>query len=78
MGKRRPKSYRVPLTWEAMQRIAGLLLVDEPLAALVERDGLCKSSALYRTKTGRYTAHLVFRDGDQSTSITIRNIEAAP
>lgn len=78
MGKRRPKSYRVHLTWEALQRIARLLLVDEPLAALVNKDGLCKSSALYRTNTGRYTAHLVFRDGDQSTSITIRNIEVAP
>ena len=78
MGKRRPKSYRINLTWEALQRIAGLLLDGEPLAHLVDRDGLCKSSALYRTNTGRYTAHLVFRDGDQSTSITIRNIEVAP
>lgn len=80
MGKRRPKSYRVNLTWEAMQEIARQLVTgDVALEALVGTGELCRSSSLHRTKTtGRYTAHLVYRQGDQSSSITLRNIEAGP
>ncbi|WP_026784227.1 hypothetical protein [Pleomorphomonas koreensis] len=80
MGKRRPKSYRVNLTWEAMQGIAQQLIAGDGLMeAAIGTGELCRSSSLHRTKTtGRYTAHLVYRQGDQSTAITIRNIEVAP
>lgn len=80
MGKRKAQSYRVKLTWEALQEIASQLVAGDGLMqAAIGAGELCRSSSLHRTKTtGRYTAHLVYRQGDQSTAITIRNIEVAP
>jgi hypothetical protein len=80
MGRRHPKSYRIRLTWQALQDIAGqLVAADAVLAAVAGRGELCRSSALYRTgTTGRFTAHLVWREGNRSISATVRNIEVAP
>lgn len=80
MGRRRPTSYRVKTTWKGMQEIARLLIADDDPAKILVGDAqLCRSSALYRTKTtGRYTAHLVWRDGHSTTTVTIKDIEVTP
>lgn len=76
MGRRKYKSWRVKVTPATIEKLGAELVPNH--ASLLERGYvMCRTSGLWRTRSGTFTARLAYRLADRSVSVihTVRGIQ---